>query len=198
MVAGLIHLVAPTAKIMPLKAFGPNGTGNLSDVIAAIYYAVDHGAKVVNMSFSSSEDSKELKKAMKYAADNDVICVTSVGNDGRNVRVYPAAYNATLGVGSTSNSDVRSLFSNYGSDAALAAPGEAVITTYPRNHYAAGWGTSFSAPLVTGAAALLLQSNPRSQPNDVAAALSRAKPLPGQGLGSGRLDLVQALSYRSK
>jgi subtilisin family serine protease len=198
MVAGLIHLVAPTAKIMPLKAFSADGSGNLSDIIAAIYYAVDHGAKVINMSFSTTQDSKELKRAIKYAAQNNVISVTSAGNDGANCTVYPAAYKETLDVGATSNSDQRSLFSNFGHDLDLAAPGEAVITTYPRNHYAAGWGTSFSAPLVAGAAALLIQVNPRIDGQGADKALSQANPLPGQLLGAGRLDLVTALNYQTK
>jgi len=198
MVAGLIHLVAPTARILPLKAFNSDGSADLADVIAAVYYAVDHGANVINMSFSSGADSAELRKAIAYASSHNVICVTSVGNDGQAVNVYPAAYAQTIGVGSTSNTDIRSTFSDYGSDVTLAAPGEGIITTYPQNHYASGWGTSFSTPMVAGAAALLLQMNSQLQITQATQALTQAQPLPGQSLGAGRLDLVRACDYASR
>src|SRR6185295_14874653 len=67
MVAGLVHVVAPTAMIMPLKAFKADGTSNAFDIERAIYYAVDHGAKVINMSFSSETPSTELTRAIDYA-----------------------------------------------------------------------------------------------------------------------------------
>src|SRR6266481_3696656 len=67
MVAGIVHLVAPTAKIMPLKAFRADGSSNLSDIIRAIYYAADHGANVVSMSFSMAQSSPGLQAAIQYA-----------------------------------------------------------------------------------------------------------------------------------
>src|SRR6267378_3579061 len=158
MVAGIIHLVAPAGRIMPLKAFEADGTAHLFDILRAIYYAVDHGAKVINMSFSTEQRSAELKRAINYAVSRGVICVSSAGNNGTKLRVYPAAFDDVLGVGSTSNLDARSTFSNFGDDdVKLAAPGEGIITTYPGGHYAAAWGTSFSTAFVSGGAALLLQ-----------------------------------------
>src|SRR5207253_1207793 len=82
MVAGIIHLVAPTAQIMPLKAFEADGTAHLFDILRAIYYAVDHGAKVINMSFSTEQRSAEMKRAINYAVSRGVICVSSAGNNG--------------------------------------------------------------------------------------------------------------------
>jgi len=194
MVAGIIHLVAPAARIMPLKAFEADGTASLFEILRAIYYAVDHGAKVINMSFSTEQRSAELKRAIKYAARRGVICISSVGNNGSRLRVYPAAFDNVLGVGSTSNLDARSTFSDFGDDVVkLAAPGEGIITTYPGGHYAAAWGTSFSAAFVSGGAALLLQVNIRTHQEAVADALEEnAKELPG-GLGEGRIDLYRAL-----
>src|SRR5713101_7521755 len=116
MVAGIIHLVAPTALIMPLKAFKADGTAHLFDILCAIYYAVDHGAPVINMSFSTEARSAELKRAINYAASRGVICVSSAGNNGTRLRVYPAAFDNVLGVASTSNLDARSTFSNFGGD----------------------------------------------------------------------------------
>jgi subtilisin family serine protease len=191
MVAGLIHLVAPTAKLMPVKVFSSDGTSSLSLVIAGIYYAVDHGAKVINMSFSFAGTSQELTNAINYANSQRVIMVASAGNNGEALVLYPAGYNQVMGIGSTNNQDVRSSFSNFGSATTLAAPGEGLITTYPFNHYAAGWGTSFSTPLVAGAAALLVDINSNINEAQAVQALSNAVSI-GQGLGAGQLDLVQA------
>ena len=157
MVAGLIHLVAPTAKIMPLKAFNADGTANVSNISAAIYYAADHGAKIINMSFELSQISDTLLRAVNYANRKGVICIASAGNESQEALVYPAAYGNVIAVGSVDQQNQLSSFSNHGSDiVTLAAPGEALITTYPGNHYAVAWGTSFSSALVAGTAADLL------------------------------------------
>jgi len=138
MVAGLIHLVAPTAKIMPLKVFAPNGTSTVSLVVSAIYWAIDHGAGVINMSFSTPQSSQELARAINYAVSKGVICVAAAGNNGQQTMVYPAGYADVIGTGSTNNLDVRSSFSNYGSVVTVPAPGEGVISTFPLNRYASG------------------------------------------------------------
>jgi hypothetical protein len=158
MVAGVVHLVAPTTKILPLKAFRADGSGYASDVIRAIYFAQNNGADVINMSFSFASSSKELANAVKSAESKGIVLVASAGNDGKAVQVYPASYPEVMGVASTNNSDHRSSFSNYGSNLVwVAAPGEGVVTMYPYGTYAACWGTSFSAPMVAGTAALLVQ-----------------------------------------
>src|SRR6266849_4164817 len=137
MVAGIIHLVAPTAQIMPLKAFKADGTSNLFDILRAIYYAVDHGAKVINMSFTFPTYSWEMAQAAKFAVHHQVICVASAGNDGKETLAFPASFQNVLGVASTNNLDVRSTFSSFGAALVhLAAPGEGIITTYPGKHYA--------------------------------------------------------------
>jgi len=89
-VAGLIHYVAPTAKILPLKAFNADGTARLSDIVRAIYYAVDNGARIINMSFSATESSQELMRAIAYANNRNVIVVAAAGNEGYEAVVYPA------------------------------------------------------------------------------------------------------------
>ncbi len=193
MVAGVVHLMAPTARIMPLKAFGADGQGNTSDILRAIYYATRKGAKVLNMSFSRSTPSREMKLALDYASLRGVALVASAGNDGQNTLAYPAAYDNVLGVASTTNSDTRSSFSNYGSRlVTLAAPGEWVITSYPGGGFAAATGTSFSTPMVAGGAALLVDLNANASPSSIASALSHAKPLTTD-LGYGRADLYQAV-----
>jgi thermitase len=191
MVAGLVHLVAPTAKIMPLKAFKADGTSNVFDVVRAIYYAVDNGARVINMSFSATAASPEITHAINVATSRGVISVASAGNLGQEVLVYPGALRNVLGVGSTTTADppTRSAFSNYG-DAlvSLGAPGEGVITTYPGGGYAGAWGTSFSAPLTAGAVALLLQVDPTLDQAKADSLLGNADRMEA-GMGKGRLNL---------
>lgn len=192
MTAGLVHLVAPGARILPLKAFSGDGSSDLFNVIQAIYYAADNGANVISMSFEIRQSSPALQNAIQYALSKNVALVAASGNDGQQIMVYPAGYNNVIGVGSTSNADGKSTFTNFGTNAVyVAAPGEGVITTYPGGNYAAGWGTSFSAPLVAGEAALVLQARPGYHPGDVANAVSRAVQV--QQMGHGRVDFCQAL-----
>jgi subtilisin family serine protease len=202
MVAGLVHLVAPTAKIMPLKAFNADGSSSTSNIIRAIYYAADHGANVINMSFSLPVISDEVMRAINYATRKGVVCVASVGNDDMDVLVYPAAFGNVIGVASTNQQNQRSSFSNYGPDVVtVAALGEALITTYPGAHYAAVWGTSFSSALVAGGADLVLaavsnSSGTQIQPGDVKRAISQAVACdPSGNLGSGCVDLNAATQY---
>jgi subtilisin family serine protease len=198
MVSGIIHLVAPTALIMPLKAFKADGTGYLSDILRAIYFAVQNGARVINMSFSFSTYSHEMATATKFATRNHVICVASAGNDGAEEIVYPAALSNVMGVASTTNNDARSTFSNYGGDLVwVAAPGEGVVTTYPFGTFGAGWGTSFSAPIVSGAAALLLSVGMNCNESCAERSLAHAVWI-SNDLGNGRVDLHQALAARQQ
>jgi len=194
MTAGIVHLVAPQAKIMPLKSFNADGTGYDSDILRAIYYAVKNGAKVLNMSFDYPSYSPELANAIKYANSNGVISVASAGNDGQQVAVYPGALPSVIDVASASNSDIQSVFTNYGAPPVwMAAPGEGVMTTYPWGTYAAGWGTSFSAPFVSGTAALMLGTNGNCTSSKVASGLARAASISNPQLGYGRLDTYRAV-----
>jgi len=194
MVMGVIHLVAPKAHLLPLKAFNADGSAALSDILRAIYYAAQNNANVINMSFDLKINSQELSTALSYASQLNIICVASAGNDGMQEIVYPAAYtNDVMGVASTDDLDKRSSFSNYGNAIVwVAAPGEQIITTYPFSTYSAASGTSFSAPLVSGTAALFHELQPGGDQPSAAQAISHAQAI-GAGMGNGRLDVVQAL-----
>ena len=199
MTAGVVHLVAPTAKIMPLKAFGADGSGYVSDVMRAIYWAQKNGATVINMSFDFSSYSPELKNAINFVSNRGVVCVASAGNDSSTALVYPASLANVMGVASTTNFDALSNFSNYGSgDVFVGAPGEGIVTTYPYGTYAAVWGTSFSAPFVAGTAALLDGVSSSSNESTSEASISNAKNL-GPNLNHGRLDTMQSVqSWRTR
>jgi subtilisin family serine protease len=191
MVAGLVHLVAPSARILPLKAFRADGSSSLSNIIRAVYYAVDHGANVVSMSFNLTAPSAELANAIGYGVSKGVIFVAAAGNDGKEKKLYPAAVPKVLGVGSTNYSDKRSSFSNYGTVIRAAAPGEALVTTYPGNNYAAVWGTSFSTPLVAGAVGIMRQIDSKLNYGKVLDSLEKGVAVGGD-IGS-RLSLPPVL-----
>jgi thermitase len=180
---------------MPLKAFQSNGTGTLSNILRAIYYAEENHANVINMSFEIKSYSAELSRALHSANNAGIICVAAAGNDGKDVLVYPAALTGNvMGIASTSDVDTQSSFSNYGSDVVwIAAPGENIISTYPFGTYAAESGTSFSTPFVSGAAALLLQHKSNVGQYGASQALAHAKWI-STAMNHGRLDVYQALN----
>jgi subtilisin family serine protease len=202
MVAGVVHLVAPDARLMPLREFDADGRGNTFDLIQAIYHAVRNGATVLNLSFSLETYSRELDTAIQVAAQHGVIAVASAGNGGAAVVAYPSALPTTIGVAATDQDDAVAPFSNYGNQlVALAAPGVSVITTYPGGGWAAASGTSFAAPWVSGAAALLGERSAGGgalRLGDALVALASAAPVQGPlaaWVGFGRLDAAAATAW---
>jgi len=196
MTTGLVHLVAPRAKILPLKAFSSNGTGYLSNIVAALYYAVQNHANVVNMSFDLTSSSPALTQAAAYANKAGVVLVAAAGNESTSAPVYPAALNNYVaGIASTTDWDSRSSFSNFGStDVWIAAPGENIISTFPGGTYASSSGTSFSSPITAGTVALMLSAKSSSlNQSQASSALSHAIHLTPD-LNHGRLDVYQAVS----
>ena len=162
MVASLIAAAAPNAQIMPIRAFNADGSAQLSDVVAAIYYAVNNGAKVINMSFDLDTADSTLEDAIEFATAQGVICVASAANVSSNALVYPAGFSATdqsvIGVGSVDSQYglYRSAFSGYGQPSVdVYAPGENLIAAFPGNHFAVVSGTSFAAALASGVAAVV-------------------------------------------
>ncbi len=206
MVAGLVRLAAPGARIMPIRAFDGDGTASVWDIVRGIYFATLAGADVINMSFSVDEHSEILANAVNFAKLLGVVCVSSTGNEGTASLTYPAALGNVIGVASTDNQDQLSAFSNYGFGlATLAAPGEGVITLFPGGLYAAAWGTSFSAALVSGTVALLNEwrfffGNPYLRTvnfalGEMAVVDSAYNPTSADDWGAGRLDSRAAFAY---
>src|ERR1700719_2942092 len=195
MTSGLVHLIAPKAQILPLKAFSSNGTGYLSNIVAALYYAVQHHANVVNMSFDLTSNSPSLTQAVSYANKAGVVLVAAAGNESTSAPVYPAALNNyVVGIASTTNWDSRSSFSNFGAtDVWIAAPGENIISTFPGGTYGSASGTSFSSPIVAGTVSLMLSAKSSLNQNQASNSLSHAIKLTPD-LNHGRLDAYQAVS----
>src|SRR5260370_26533570 len=150
------------------------------------------------MSFSFATYSSDVARAVKYAIRHQAICVASAGNDGKEEMIYPAALADVMGVASTTNNDTLSTFSNYGEDLVwVAAPGEGIITTFPFGTFGAGWGTSFSAPFVSAAAALLLSVRAKCNQSCAEGSLAHAFWI-SPDLGNGRIDLYQAVDAASQ
>jgi subtilisin family serine protease len=202
LVAGLLHVVAPAARIVPIRAFDTYGKTTIFKLAEGIYRASDLDVDVLNMSFSTTEVSPTLQRAILYARSKNVALVASGGNESSDVAgIYPAASPLVVGVAATDFNDRLATFSNYGSAISLSAPGSFVVSTAPGGRYAMAWGTSFSAPIVAGSIALVSSLYPQGL-QDVEMVVNTADPIDDQNpgyerqLGSGRLNLQNALKSR--
>jgi subtilisin family serine protease len=161
MTAGIVHLVAPEAELMPMKAFDADGKTNLWHLIRAVRDSVDMGAHVINMSFSApaEKETAALFKslAVDYAKASNVALVAGAGNDNQDIQVLPAAIDPVNAIAAVDSQDVKASFSNFGNYISFSAPGTEVITTYPGT-FAMASGTSFSTPFVSGIYALLKEA----------------------------------------
>ncbi|MBM3276205.1 MAG: S8 family serine peptidase, partial [Candidatus Sericytochromatia bacterium] len=106
--------VAPKCKLMPVKVLDAKGEGNTSDIVAGLLYAADSGARIINLSLGGGSGSKALEEAIKYAHGKGSLVVAAMGNDGKNVQEFPAAYAGVISVGATGRDNVQADFSNYG------------------------------------------------------------------------------------
>ncbi|MBW6516598.1 MAG: S8 family serine peptidase [Candidatus Cloacimonetes bacterium] len=148
------------------------GAGYLQDddAAAAIIYAVDNGAHVINLSWGSTIFSQIIADACQYAYDNGVIVVASAGNTPVPEVMYPARLNTTISVGAVNNFLNLTGFTSFGPDLDIVAPGEFILSTYipiANSIYYNSSGTSMSAPFVVGAIALLLSREPGLSFNEV-------------------------------
>jgi thermitase len=151
--------IAGGCKILAVKALDAQGSGNTSDIASAMAYAVQHGAKVINMSLGGPQESQTLHAAVQQAASAGVLVVAAAGNDGTQTLNYPAAYPEALSVGASDESDNRASFSSYGSWVSIAAPGTNILST-TKGAYEVMQGTSMAAPHVAGVAALVRSLHP--------------------------------------
>ena len=199
--------VAPAVQIMPLKFLDANGNGTLDDAVAAIYFAVNHGAKVINASWGGVDYSGPLDDAIAYANAHNVVFVTAAGNDGTNndyVPSYPASFRQPneLSVAAVDQDGNLASFSNFGAGTVdLAAPGVDIVSDVPRSvdpsRLQTLSGTSMSAAYVSGVAALVAGLNPNLTAAQIVQRIdSTAKPLPtlaGRTISGGMVDAYNAV-----
>jgi subtilisin family serine protease len=187
-VSGAVLAVAPGARVLPIRVLSSDGRGFAFHVAEGLRRAQAAGADVVNLSLGSAAQSRLLEEVLGDVAEG-VVVVASAGNDGSSVPQYPAASAGVLSVASVDAADARSAFSNHGW-VDVAAPGEAVVSTYPSSGFAEWDGTSMAAPLVAGQSALLVAAGTDGA---VEAILRSATPL-DQALGAGRIDVAASLT----
>lgn len=194
-------------KIMPLQVLSDDGPGYTSNVVAAVYYAVDNGADVINMSIGGSDYDADLKTATDYAYSHNVVVVAAAGNCGTGTEQgctglpagtmgYPALNDHVISVGATTVSDQRASFSSYGPDLDIVAPGSGTINTTtwtPSNgtslYTSSLSGTSFSSPQVASLASLIKSIRPSSSADDITALILAT---------STKLSIMNGLPYTNE
>ena len=196
------------AKLMILRA-APEGDEYDKDVATAIRYAVDNGAKVINISLGKyqSPTPQMVSDAIAYAAKHDVFVVHAAGNNGLcidTIAYYPTgrdangkAYPNYLRVGASGMDGKCCKFSNYGSgNVDILAPGEAIASAFPNDNYRTSQGTSVAAPVVSGIVALIRSYFPKMKAADIKSLLMRTVRKNGQedkSLSGGCIDMLNAV-----
>jgi subtilisin family serine protease len=201
--------------LLPIKVLGaarlpgkaePVGLGALADIDLGVKIAVDLGARILNMSFGTPDSAVEAgmpkphEDVIRYASSRGCILVAASGNSGKDERFWPAAFDGVIAAGAADGDGQPAHFTTSGNHVALCAPGERVATCALEGRYQHATGTSFAAPFVAAAAALLLsRAGRRSFRLDGAAAkeilMASATPWTRsvRGYGAGILNAYQAL-----
>ncbi|MEF2278542.1 S8 family serine peptidase [Deinococcus sp. YIM 134068] len=201
-VAGVIAQVAPRAEILAYRVLAPDGSSPVSRVVLAVDKAVSSGAKIINLSLGSMEDSTALNTVVAGALAKGILVVNSSGNDGIENMVYPArklgtgsftANSGLIAVGSVALGYMKSSFTSYGTGMSLTAHGENVVTSYPGSRLIKATGTSFAAPAVSGALALAVSAGTTNVSTLVAdlraTTTPNADPIFRSKLGTGSLNI---------
>lgn len=198
-IAGLAY----KSKILTAKAFDATGNAESDDIANAIMYAVSNGAKIINLSFGDTFQSLLIKDVIQYAHSLGCIIVASSGNENNSLPHFPSDYENVISVGASNEKGLRSSISNYGVNLSILAPGEDILTTAPNGDYRRVSGTSFSAPYVSAAIALLLQKNPDFSSSEIRSTLEiQSHQMNSSGwdkkTGAGILDVFNLLNYTGK
>lgn len=205
MVAGIIHLVAPDARILPIRVLDDEGRSTTFQVAKAIRYAIDRGADVVNLSLGLTTRSSTIANEIEPTESIGVAVSSAAGNMGvEDPPYYPAVDSHVLSIAALDSADIKTDFSNWHSSVAVSAPGIGVFAPYRDGGYAIGAGTSFSAPFAAGICALVRSLRPELGQDGLydiveegvvpIGHLDGNEPYEGE-LGSGRIDALEAILH---
>jgi len=191
--------VCPNCSIMSVVIADKHGCSSDFDLARGIRYSADHGAKVINISYSGSADNPIIHDAVNYAWNKGSVIVSSAGNESSNAKTFPAAYANVLAVSATGIDDKPADFTDHGTWIDVSAPGVGLITTGLRGKYAAGSGTSFAAPIIAGLAGLICSANPSLTNAQVVNIIKKSSDNLGNAgfdeyYGFGKVNLQKALA----
>src|SRR5437867_655648 len=184
---------------MPVKVLDPTGLGQDSDIIQGIMWATDNGASVILMAFSATGYSLALQDAIDYAWVQNVVLVAAAGNEASNTPTFPAGDRGVIGVSATDQNDILAPSSTIGGSVFLAAPGVDILGTYPNNSYVTWSGTSASAAIVAGTAALMRAVDPSLSNGVVVNRIALTADVAGtpERTGNGRVTVSRAINETS-
>lgn len=170
--------VCPNCRLMPVRVLNDRNLGSWSQLAKGILFAVDNGARVINLSLGSSISSETLSVSIEYAVERGVVVIAAAGNYGSDKPFYPAASVGVIAVGATTIDGERWSKSDFGSYIDLTAPGDLIYSTYNKldnlyHGYTYMSGTSMAAPFVSGVAGLLISMEPKLTAAEVTAALEK-------------------------
>ncbi len=169
-VAARIGSACPSCRILPVRVLSSSGSAPWARVAAGVIWAVDHDARVINVSIAGDAGSEALREAIAYAVSRDVLVVASAGNRGDAAPQYPAAYDGVVGVAATRASGKLADWSSRGAWVDIAAPGCSLLPMV-LGTYAWACGTSFAAPLAAGVAGLARAVDPAASATTIAGRL---------------------------
>jgi subtilisin family serine protease len=200
---GQVSGIAPRARIAAGQFISNDGGGSIGDAIMAMQAVAQQGARIINLSWGGAPCVDNLQSTMNQLSANGILLITAAGNESTNSDSYPtfpAAFMALnqINVAATGFNDLLASFSNRGYRTVhVAAPGQSIYSTTPGNTITAMDGTSMAAPVVSGAAALLMSAVPQANAQQVKQALMTTVDVPGQYLQTatgGRINVQNALS----
>lgn len=206
-VAGIVKSVFPEVKLMALKYYNPQASGqkNLDSTVLALKYAVDHNVDIINYSGGGPEPSAEEQKILKLAEQKGILVIAAAGNEKSNIDLkknayYPASYGLTniITVGAHNEFNQVIASSNWGKKSVdIAAPGYRIKSAIPGNGAGIMTGTSQATAFVTGVAALIKSNFPKLNfqqvKNIILSSSLKVSKLKGKVLGGGKLDSSRAL-----